>query len=230
LLLGLSNVNARSQQSSDVTLDDSSDWWSLINYSIEIQDAMVQNREINKTNYRILNIDVRKYSFEEIEKRLGNSTTVERGDAGSAREQVCYMSSTTVKPAYLIFEQGEVSSSFYLFSEDRSWNGRNLCVQSKQTTNNIKTESGLHLGQSMDRVIGILGKPGKREQNEIIYVIESKVKTSREEIDKARLQNPELSDKEIHDAYDIYNFTVVIRAKFDRSGMIYLAVVTTETT
>jgi hypothetical protein len=228
LMLGLPNDSIRSQQSTDVKLNDSSDWWSSTNYSGDINTDIVQNREIPASNFRILKIDVLRFSFEEVKKRLGNATTVRRGDAVSFKEQSCYISSDPKHKAYLTFEQGAISSSLYLFSEDIPWNGRNLCFQSQYISRQIRTESGLHLGQTMVQVIDILGKPSKHSNNELVYVMASQVKTPPEEFDRIREHNPELNDKEIHDAYDVYDRAVFIRARFNKSGMIYLAIAAAE--
>lgn len=229
VIIGLTGNLAEAQKDTTVFPRNSSDWWSVLGSTEEIDSGVIQHRELSGANYQILGIDVRDFSFAEVEKRLGNVSTVGRGDASTSREQACYMSPLAEHPTYLIFEQGEVALSFYLFSVTTPWDERNLCASSKQVTRGMKTNSGLRLGLTMNQVIGILGKPSKRLENELDYFVTVKMKESSEALARARSQHPELSDKEFHEDYDEYDLTVFIRAQFDRSGMIYLAVVTTET-
>jgi hypothetical protein len=45
---------------------------------------------------------------------------VERGDAASSRNQICYIS--TSGSVHLIFEFGEINSVLYLFEDGAAWN------------------------------------------------------------------------------------------------------------
>jgi len=228
VLLGFARIWA--QQNSEVSPRDSTDWWSILSPTEELDSTTLQHRELAGRNFQILGIDVRHFDFADVEKKLGSSAHIGRGDASTSREQLCYVSPVKDHPKYLIFEQGEVASSVYLFSVDRPWNGRDLCSRSRQITQGVKTGSGLELGLSMSQVIRILGAPSRRVGEDLEYWMSVTKPTSLKDLARIRSQHPELSDEEIRREYGHYDFNVFIKAKFNASGMVYLAIVTTETT
>jgi len=209
--------------------NDDSDWWSITRLPDDEIHVKIQQREISNANFRIAGVNLRDYSLQVISKVLGATPTTERGDASTGREQACYVSSDAAHPTYLIFEEGEVNSAFYLFSETTSWNGRDRCVRSKRVSRSIMTESGLCLGQTPEQVAKILGKPSERRGNALYYLLHVKKKTPLDQLTKIRTQHPELSDKEFYDDYGRYDFTVYICAKFDHAAMIYLGISVAET-
>jgi len=209
--------------------NDDSDWWSILRSPEEPIGGKFQQREIANANFRITGVFLRDYSLEAIERVMGVAPTTGRGDASTGREQACYVSSDAAHPTYLIFEQGEVNAAFYLFSETTPWNGRNLCVSSKRVSTNVRTNSGLHLAQTPEEVVKILGEPSERRGDALYYLLHVEKKTPPDQFARVRAQHPELSEKQLHDDYDRYDLTVFICAKFRRSSMVYLAVSVAET-
>ena len=224
LLIGMCSVTLDGQISSGERPSDNSDWWSSTR-----SPEGIQYREIADANLQIVGVNLRSDIFQTIYERLGHATVVQRGDSSTWREQVCYVDFSVPYSTYLIFEHGEVNSSFYLFSEAIPWNGRDLCARSKKPLGILETASGLHLGQTPKQVVGILGQPSERRENELRYFFEVKRKTPPDALARARVQHPELSEKQFHDDYDTYDLTVFIYAKFANSEMIYLGVSTAET-
>jgi hypothetical protein len=210
------------QGSSMVQLDDNSDWWSITK-SNDLQANLdkLQNREIADENFVILGVDIRKGALSQADARLGEAAIVSRSNASAGRGQKCYTSKDKV---FLIFEEGEANSVFYLFSDFTPWNGVKLCSRSATLSRTAATASGLQLGQTEQDVIKILGEPTIRRSNEFQYMLQFKKPTPPEKLDQLRNQNAGLGDKEFQDKFGSYEVTVFIRAKFSHSKMGYLAI------
>jgi hypothetical protein len=228
LLIGLPSFRLGGQ-AREVPPHDNSDWWSITGSSDEGEAVKIQNREIAVANFRVLGIDLHEDAVARLGKKLGETPIIGRGDASTGREQACYMSSEMRPPTFLIVEEGEVNSAFYLFNDATPWNGRDLCTRSKQISRTVQTASGLHLGQTPEHVIKILGKPSKRKESELSYFLRVKKRTSPDALARCRSQHSELNDKELHEDCDTYDLTVFISAKFAHSELVYLGVSTAET-
>jgi hypothetical protein len=212
----------------DYLIHDNSDWWSITGSTDDVGEMKTQDRELPRANFHVLGVDLSEYAVTRIQKRLGQTPIISRGDASTGREQACYRSSP--EPAtYLIAEEGEVNSAFYLFNESAPWNGRELCKRLKLVSGSIGTDSGVHLGQAPEQVMTILGKPSKRSQSEIIYFLAAKEKTSPDASARCRAQYPEMSLEELRENCDVYDLTVFIRARFVHARLVYLGVSVAET-
>lgn len=207
---------------------DDSDWWSITGSQDKGKILKAQNREIASANFRILGVDLREDAVARLGKKLGKTPIVNRGDASTGRTQACYCSSSK-PPTLLIAEEGEVNSAFYLFSDPTPWNGRDLCSRSSQVSRNVQTASGLHLGQTLDQVIKILGEPSERSRSELTYFLSVRKKTAPDAAARCRLQYHDSSDEDLHEECDAYDLTLFIRAKFAHSELVYLGVSAAET-
>ena len=113
---------------------DSSDWWSYLRQEeLPIQRSRqpvkFQSKKPAETNFQVASIALDEaWNFSEVLSKFGKATEVERGDAASGRNQICYQSSTG--KVHLIFELGEVDSIVYLFENGPKWNGSELCATS----------------------------------------------------------------------------------------------------
>jgi len=161
--------------------------------------------------------------------KLGKATMVQRGDASTGRQQVCYASLGAQEQVHLIFEQEEVGYTFYLFTDGPAWEGADRCVASNAISRSLATASGLHLGMTPAQVIAIIGKPTKRRENELVYSFSIRKKTSAKDLEEARERNPEMSEKEFQANYGHYDLGTGIVAKFVDSKLTYLAVSKVET-
>ena len=189
LWLGFSFAGPARHTNPDIGLDNS-DWWS-INRSPDPDDNInPETREFAKSNFQILGIDLNDAMFTKAVSRLGTTTFVVRGDASTARRQACYISSDGGQGVHLIFEQGEVDYTFYVFSDGPVWNGSDRCLTSKRISLSLATSSGLRLGQTSAQVIAILGKPTIEHKNELTYFFSVYKKTSAEDLKQARQRNP----------------------------------------
>ncbi len=108
---------------------DSSDWWSYTRRE-ELpvvqhrQPITFQSRKPVETNFQIAGITLgATWDFSEVRSKFGEATEVERGDAASGRNQICYESSSD--DVFLIFELGEIDAVLYLF-EDGCRNGMEM--------------------------------------------------------------------------------------------------------
>lgn len=210
-------------QARQISPDDNSDWWSITGPAGEEVTETIQSREVADANFQILGVDLRQDAIARLEKRLGRTPTVARGDGGESREQACYRSPEEESPTFLIAEEGEVNYAFYLFNDVTPWNGRDICTRSGEISREVRTASGLHLGQTPEQVIKILGKPSRRRTNELSYLLEVNKGTAPDALARCRSRYPDLTCA-------TYDLTVVIRARFVHAKLVYLAVSTTETT
>ena len=187
---------------------DNSDWWSLT------RDLNGPNIEPQKhvpaaSNFSILGIRLGENdNSADIAAKLGKAPIVGRGDAATARAQVCYASAGGSPLVHLVFEQGEVDYAFYLFSGGPDWQRSDLCTKSPMISLNVKSGSGLALGETQSQVEAILGKPTTTWKNRLIYfgVVHVKPKNS-----------------------ESYDLTSYIEARLSNNRLTYLGVMKTET-
>jgi len=224
LLLGFPLAGPAMQTADTVRLQDNSDWWSTNRSTDSDESIKTEERELARSNFQVLGINLGETMFSRAATKLGKATAIERGDASTGRRQVCYASSGTQRKVHLIFEQGEVDYSFYLFADGPAWNGADRCVDSKAISRHQATASSLHLGQTPAQVIAILGKPTKRRENELIYSFSVRKKTSPLDLKEARQRNPEMSEKDFQETYGYYDLGTGIDAKFVDSKLAYLSV------
>lgn len=207
-------------------LEDNSDWWSYVGENFGAPQIKAKNRAIGSKSLLIAGIKLGS-PFKQITAKMGPATQVERGEAATSRDQLCYTSADNPGRVHLIFEFGEVESVFYLFTGGADWKGSELCAKSKQVSMNAKTASGLRLGLTKSQVESILGKADWDQGNRLVYSREVRRKTTAKELQHFR--NPEsLSDQELHETFDFYTVDVYIEARFFDSKLIYLAVSNTE--
>lgn len=186
---------------------DNSDWWSLTRDNTG-RNIEPQKRVPTAANFSILGVALGDYQGVQLAAKLGKAPIVGRGDAATARAQACYVSVGSSPAVHLVFEQGEVDYAFYLFSSGLDWQRSNLCAKSPLISLNLKTGSGLALGQTPSQVEAILGKPTTVWRNRLIYFGVVRVK-------------PKHSES--------YDLTSYIEARFSDHGLNYLGVVKTET-
>lgn len=229
LVLPISGQVTTGQSATTFRLDDSSDWWSANRSPDADADVDVQKRELPSSNFRVLGVELGEGMFDHAAAKLGKATIVERGDASTGRSQVCYVSTQPGEKVYLIFEQGEVDYSFYLFTGGPSWDGSDWCVHSGLVSHRLATESGLRLGLTPSQAIAILGRPSSRRANELLYSFSLRKKNSPTELRRLRQQHPELSDKDFEEDYGGYDLWVSVRLEFVGSKLSYLGILKSET-
>lgn len=186
---------------------DNSDWWSLTR-KVEGPDIEPQKRVPPDSNFSILGVALGDPQGVQLAAKLGKAAIVGRGDAATARAQLCYVSVASSSPVHLVFEEGEVDYAFYLFSGGPDWQRSNLCARSSLISLSLKTGSGLALGQTRSQVEAILGKPTTVWKNRLIYfgVVHVKPKNG-----------------------ESYDLTSYIEARFSDGKLNYLGVMKTET-
>ncbi len=233
ILIGLLLSLARpvgAQEVSPTHTPDNSDWWSMIRDEGPSEHLKPGEIEPAGSNFQILSIALTYEDlFGTVAKKLGKGDMVFRGDASTARQQACYVSSTGASKTFLIFEKGEVELAFYLFADGRAWNGIDHCAKSTLVARDIATASGLHLGLTRAQVESILGSPTLRAGDKLIYWNQVAKRSSSEELAKAREQYPKMSEKEFHENYDEYYLSAYIEARFVNSRLSYLVVKKSET-
>ncbi len=159
-------------QNQTVELSDKSDWWSLLRTPSKGLSLKPSSAELDMSNFVIGGVSLTSSPFTSAIEKLGYAQKVKRGDASTARRQLCY----TVDgkpPSFLVFESAEVSEGFYLFSSKRNWHGRKHCAQ-RASASSWKTDSGLRIGLSPAQVQAILGKPDDAQVNRFLYLREFK--------------------------------------------------------
>lgn len=222
LFIFVSSIHSAAQS---VRIDDNSDWWSQLSADQPTESIPAQNKEPAESNYSILGVSLgRNDPLQMAFARLGQAQRVNRGDASTGRQQICYASVSDRPRIYLIFERGEVTDSFYFFAGGANWNGSNLCTKSHLVTPSVSVASGLRLGQTLSEVRAILGKPSAVFGNKTLYSFAVEKKTSQKDFDKLRKAHPEANEEELHRDYDVYSLQLDIQARFKASKLIYLAV------
>jgi hypothetical protein len=229
VVVGMAPASIHSQTPSVVPASDKSDWWSTTASQTEENIGPVLHREISEKNYQIAGINLHDMELTTVYEKIGETHPVQRGDASTWREQACYKSRSSERPVYLVFEHGEVNTSFYLFNEITPWNGSGSCTQTEKVSTATATASGLRLGMTPEQVIGVLGQPSMRKQNELVYAVEVKSLTAPDALARARQQHPELTEEQFRQDYATYDLTLLIRARFSRAKLVYLGDSITET-
>jgi hypothetical protein len=154
-----------------IYLGDNSDWWSMLRSEDGGKQIPGQKREPSPANLRILGIDLKQdRPLAQAIAKLGPATPVERGDASTGRTQLCYVSEANASNVHLIFEEGEVEGSFYLFEDGAHWKGESRCEPSKLVSVNLWTEAGLGLRETPSQVESLLGEPSLRRADRLTYV------------------------------------------------------------
>lgn len=212
---------------------DSSDWWSYTRQE-ELpvhqprQPIKFQSRKPAETNFQVAGITLGEtWDFSGVRSKFGKATQVERGDAASGRDQICYLSSTG--NVHLIFELGEVDSLVYLFEDGPKWNGSELCATSKAVSEETSTASGLRLGLEPDQVKKILGDPSIVTPRKLVYYFGYKKKTPPKTLAQLRKDHPEMNDVEFRKNYEYADGEAYVEARFASRKLNYLAISRSET-
>jgi hypothetical protein len=191
----------------------------------------VQHREAAETNFRIAGVDLaaREEVITQAARLLGKVKAEASGDASTFLGEVCYQSTNKEDSTQLYFARGEVAYSFVLSSEMKA-----SCKPSQKITRSLATASGIHLGQSQEQVIEILGLPTRRysslqnHRDNFVYELQARKMTDPQDLAQRLVQeqkkNPYVNLKEFHDNYDFYDLSVSIQAKFVNNGLTNLKV------
>jgi len=213
---------------------DSSDWWSdtrqeELPYQEPQHPIHFQKREPAEDNFQIagVTLDAPRHDFSVIRSKLGEGTEVERGDAASGRNQICYLSTSST--VHLIFELGEVNSVLYLFEDGPSWNGSELCTRSKSVSPDISTASGLRLGIGPEQVRAILGDPSIATPKKLVYYFTYKKRTNAETLAELRKNHRDMSEAEFSKNFEYADGEVYVEAGFASGKLNYLAISKSET-
>jgi len=224
LILISTVVNAQS-----VRFNDDSDWWSILREDNGFE-VKPKPTALDDLSFQIAGVSLGEKQFQQLASKFGKTTEIERGDAATGRNQVCYQSAKDGKTIHLIFEFGEVEEIFYLFAGGEEWKGSDLCAKSKLVSPSLSTASGLRLGLTKSQVEAILGPPDFVSGERIVYFREVKKKTTAIEFEQMRKDYPRvLSDQEAHAKFDFFDVDMYVVAKFVNAKLNYLAVSRTET-
>jgi len=192
----------------------------------------VQHGELAKENFQIVGIDLA--SDEEVLgqgfRLLGKVQTVATGDAAASDERACYRPSDKDDTTRLYLHRGEVCPWFVLSSKSPPSEQHDFCRVSDKITKDVATASGLHLGQTKEQVISLLGLPTRRSHDVqsrkdlMAYEFETRRKASRLEMARARQQNPGMSERELESNYGFYDLGEAIEASFTDNAITELTV------
>jgi hypothetical protein len=225
-------IGCATAQTTPVRMD-SSDWWSYTRQE-ELptkqpsQPVKFQNRKPAEANFRVAGIRLGEtWDFSIVRSKFGDATEIQRGDAASGRNQICYSSSTG--NIHLIFELGEVDAVVYLFEDGPTWNGREVCATSKAVSEQTSTDSGLRLGLQPEQVIRILGDPNIATSKKLVYYFGYKEKTAPKALAEFRAEHPNMTDSEFRKNYEYFDGEAYLEARFTSGKLSYLAISTSET-
>jgi hypothetical protein len=184
-----------------------------------------QHGELAKGNFQIAGVDLANWgsdpsedAFRVVSSVLGKIETQATGDAGDYDESACYRPLDTSDNTRLFFGKGEVAFYFTLASNNSSLKPRQHCHPSSKVYKSLATASGLHLGQTSELVIAILGLPTRHShQNHsdfLVYDSETRKKTSAKDLARLRQLYPGYTEKELLRDYEFYDLSETIRVKF----------------
>jgi hypothetical protein len=229
LLLAVLSVGK--ETSTSIRLDDDSDWWSSMRTDQPYpSDFKIQAIRTPNSSLQILDVSLLSRDLErDFTQKFGATKEVDRGDAANGRQQYCYVSAGSKAKVYLIFEFGEVESAFYLFSGGSDWKGSEFCKSSILVSKNLGTRSGLKLGMSPLQLEAILGEPSFEQDEHMVYVRNLRIKSSPEELKRARAYAKDMSEGSFQKNYASYEFSTYIEALFKDSKLTYLAIKQDET-
>src|SRR4029077_15914941 len=71
-------------------IDENSDWWSILRANTDDAHLKPQDVATNRSNLQIAGITVGEDELSAIVTKLGRVKEVSRGDAATARSQICY--------------------------------------------------------------------------------------------------------------------------------------------
>jgi len=212
-----------------VSLRDNSDWWSVGSQNFNTPQFEPSDKDLPAENFAIaglaLDLDDRD-PLQATSRKFGSAITVERGEPGPSRYQICYVSSQDPN-THLIFEAGELDLVFYLFAGGQHWNGEDLCTKSSGVTATSRTNSGLGLGITPTDLQRILGKPDFSDGTRFIYDRRLKKIFSTSELAKFHKSHPEIPEsefKEFEKTHRSYLLEIYIEARFKNSHLNYLMV------
>ena len=182
----------------------------------------IQIGEMANTNFQIagVNLASTEEALKQASRILGPAVPYETGDAANSDVRTCYRPAETTDRTRLYFHQGEVDEWFVLSMGVPTWERNTSCHPSMKISKNTGTASGLHLGQSQQDVIAILGLPTRRSHNAstdwdfMAYDFQIRKKASKQELDQAREQNPSTGEQELEKNYGFYDLSETIEAKF----------------
>jgi hypothetical protein len=218
------SILAAQDLGTSVRLSDRTDWWSILNENFYWPIEKPKAEELSADNFEIAGFRLaHEPSFQSVKGKFGRAVSMNRGDAATGRQQICYVSEH--KPLLrLIFEQSESDLAFYLFEEGQSWNGQALCAESQQITSALRTKSGLGIGMSPGDAEKVLGKPDISSESRMVYQREIEARTPESKLAELRSEHAEMSDKDFHENYDSYDLELYIEARFSAGKLTYLAV------
>lgn len=228
-LVGLFCTSVGVAQSFDYR--DNSDWWSLFNGNSKLYDDQQWKAARVRRNPAVSLTQIAGVSFipnpknkvSPITQKFGEARAVNRGDASTGREQVCY-TSTIFPNTFLIFEGGELIDSAYLFQDERSWNGRDACTKSVLVSPRLKIAGGLRLGQSLSAMEAVIGKPSRRIGNEALFLFERWTPRSKEELEKIHLHQAQMEDDEFLKRFRYSKVSISVLTRFRNSQLVYVVV------
>jgi hypothetical protein len=218
-------AQVKRRSKSPIYLSDNSDWWSMLRSVDSDQGVPPQEKEAPAGSLTILGVDLENnWQLSQALSRVGPATVVGRGDAATARGQVCYVSEAPQRDVYLIFEEGEVNESFYLFKGGPRWNGESFCTPSKLVSPRVKNNAGLGLGQTPAQVAALLGRPSLTTPGKLLYAFALRQPTPAKDFERARKAHPELSKEELRKNYGSYDLYVEVEVRFDGPKSTYIGV------
>jgi hypothetical protein len=225
-------ISSAVSQSSPVRLD-SSDWWSYtrreeLPSSKPNEPLKVRKREPTESTFQIGGIALREPGdFSEIRSKFGAATEVERGDAASGRNQICYTSPSG--SVHLIFEFGEVDSVLYLFDDGPRWNGSEFCAPSNKVSEKVSTASGLRLGIGRQQVKNVLGEPSIDTPDRLVYYFDYRKRSTPKELVELRKKFPDMNEEEFVKNFEFADGEAYIKVRFASEKLNYLAISKSET-
>lgn len=192
----------------------------------------VQHREVASTNFRISGVDLTSENdvLSQAARIFGKSAIKSTGDAAYSDSRACYESANEGDNTHIIFGEGELDYYFVVSAGSSALRENQVCTKSGKITRGLRTDSGLRLGLTKQRVIDVLGLATGRTENArqhletLIYSLEARKKTDREELSRLWQQHRDMSRDAFLENYKFYELEVWISARFISNSLTRLEV------
>lgn len=146
----------------------------------DISNIPVSKSDISVAALNLSNITIWRSTFKDVQTEFGDAYVFHAGDAGGSLYWVCYKGKDGT---ILSFESGEMGGDEHTIIKVRIFANRAVdfgkgCSRSDKVSMKTKFQNGMGLEVSRENFEKLLGVPGRKTDNIIVYVYEATAKLS----------------------------------------------------
>jgi hypothetical protein len=131
----------------------------------------------------ILGFTLGKSTLADVEAKLGKSAARRCSSGEEASKGLCYLVGDTT----VVFESGfsggwKVLDGYKVISDGSQRSCYRRCPRASQVTNEVRTEGGLELGLTREKLIALLGRPKESRGSKLTFEWESRQAMTKEQV------------------------------------------------